>query len=214
MDSQMHMEWGYTPWRSQIKSRSVRTVTQESPHNPKQRNIMKNTSIIRFSTSAFALCAALIFASNGMSAEKDTLNAADVKFTKQEAAASKAVVKIAELGVKKTGNTDIKALAATLVADHTQANVELKALAEKKGIELSAVIDPDSAETFQNLEKADGLEFDKEFLAAVVSGHKKCVANFEEASTESKDSDLKMWVEKMLPILKAHHAKAVALQGN
>lgn len=175
---------------------------------------MKTLSITLFSTSTLALCAALLFASQGMSADKEMLNAADVKFVKHEAAAGKSVVKIAELGVKKSSHSDVKALAESLVTDHTAAHKELLALAEKKGVEISAVIDPKSAETFQELEKKEtGAEFDKAFLSEVVSSHKKCVENFEESSKEAKDAELKMWVDKTLPVLKAHHAKALELQA-
>ena len=90
---------------------------------------------------------------------------------------------------------------------------ELKGLAATKGVELSAVIDPKHADTFQSLEKSSGAEFDKEFLAAVVSGHKKCVSNFETASTDAKDADVKAWAAKMLPGLKAHLEKAKDLQA-
>ncbi|MDP1587502.1 MAG: DUF4142 domain-containing protein, partial [Prosthecobacter sp.] len=80
---------------------------------------MKNTSITRFSTTTLAFCAALIFASNGMSADKDTLDAADVKFVKKEAAAGMAVVKLAGLGAQKAVRADVKAFAEMLVTDHT-----------------------------------------------------------------------------------------------
>ena len=63
---------------------------------------------------------------------------------------------------------------------------ELAKLAAAKGVELSTVIDPDQAKTYQKLEKESGTDFDKEFLATIVSGHKKCVSNFEEASEEAK----------------------------
>lgn len=164
-----------------------------------------------FATATLALCGMLLLVSQGMGAEKDTLNATDVKFVKHEAAAGMAVVKLAELGVKKAARADVKAFAETLVTDHTKANEELTKLAAAKGVELSAVIDPDQAEAFQKLEQATGPEFDKEFLAQINSGHKKCVGNFETASKEAKDSDLKTWVDKMLPALKAHHEKATAL---
>ncbi|MCX6838826.1 MAG: DUF4142 domain-containing protein [Verrucomicrobia bacterium] len=172
---------------------------------------MKNTSIIRFPSTTLAFCVALIFASNGMSADKDTLNAADVKFVKNEAAAGMAVVKLAGLGAQKAVRTDVKAFAEMLVTDHTKANEELTKLAAAKGVDLSAVIDPKYAETFQKLEKTESADFDKEFLAEVTSGHKKCVSNFEEAAKDSKDSDLKMWAEKMVPALKTHLEQAKEL---
>jgi putative membrane protein len=172
---------------------------------------MKNKSIKRHSTTTLAFCAALVFASNGMSADKDTLDAADVKFVKQEAAASMAAVKLAGLGAQKAVRADVKAFAEMLVTDHTKANEELTKLAATKGVELSAVIDPKHAESFQKLEKTESADFDKEFLAEMTSGHKKCVGNFEDAAKDAKDSDLKMWAQKMLPALKSHFEQAKEL---
>lgn len=161
-------------------------------------------------TVTLALCG-MMFALPTMAAEKDTLNAADVKFVKHTAAAGTAEVKLAELGAKKATSADVKAFAETIVADHTKANEELAKLATTKGVEVSAIIDPTDAATFQKLEKASGAEFDKEFIAELTSGHKKCVSNFEAASKDAKDTDLKAWVDKMLPTLKAHLEKAKAL---
>jgi len=180
---------------------------------PKQNNPMKTKTTTLFSTSTLALCAALIFTANSNAAPKDTLDAADVKFVKTESAAGSAVVKLAELGVQKAERADVKAFAEMLVKDHTQANKELGALATEKGVEVSAVMDPKHADTFQKLEKATKADFDKEFLADIISGHKKCVSNFEDAAKDAKNSDVKMWAEKMLPTLKAHLAQAKELAG-
>ncbi|MDI1312080.1 DUF4142 domain-containing protein [Prosthecobacter sp.] len=172
---------------------------------------MKSKSISRLTSATLALFSMFALASTSNAAPKDTLNEADVKFVKNEAAAGAAVVKLAELGVQKAERADVKALAEMLVTDHTKANKELNALAVEKGVEVSAVIDPKHAETFQELEKATKADFDKEFLSTMISGHKKCVSSFEEAAKDAKNSDLKMWAEKMLPGLKAHLAKAEEL---
>ena len=172
---------------------------------------MKSPSILRLTSTTFALCSMLMLASLSSAAPKDTLDAADVKFVKAESAAGTAELKIAGLGVQKAERADIKTFAEMLVTDHTVANKELTALAEKKGVEVSAVISPKHAEEFQNLEKASKADFDKVFLTDMISGHKKCVSKFEAAAKDSKDSDVKMWAEKMLPTIKAHLAKAEEL---
>ncbi len=173
---------------------------------------MKNKSIINASTTKLALCAAIfIFASNTMSAEKDTLDATDVAFVKHSAASGMAEVKVAGLGVQKSDSKEVKAFAEMLVTDHTQANADLKKLASTKGVELSAVIEPKHATTFQALEKFSGPEFDKQFLADIISDHKACVSSFEEASKNGKDSDVKAYADKMIPTLKSHLEKAVEL---
>jgi len=174
---------------------------------------MKKPSITGLTTQTFALCTALIFASIGMSAEKDTLNDADVKFVKEEAASSKGVVRLAELGVQKAVRAEVKEFAQMLVTDHTKAHEELTQLAATKGVELSATLDPKHAEKFQKLEKHSATDFDQEFLSTIKSGHEKCVANFEDAANDARDNDLKLWATTTLPLLRNHLAKAKELSS-
>ncbi len=173
---------------------------------------MKTKTTTLLSAATLALCSLFLSAANGLAADrKSSLNTADEKFVKHEAAAGKAVVKIAGLGVKKTQRADIKAFAEMLVTDHTLANEELATLAEAKGVELSTVIDPKHASTYQELEKHSGTDFDKEFLATLVNGHKKCVSSFEDAAKDSQDNDLKLWAQKTLLTLNTHLEKAKEL---
>lgn len=174
---------------------------------------MKNKIIHTLSATSLAVIAAMLMTPQGMASEKDTLNAADVKFVKHEAAAGMAEIKLAQLAVTKAERSDVKELAGILVTDHTAVNGELTALAAKKGVELSAVISPAHAATYQDLEKQSGEKFDKDFLAVIISDHKKCISNFEEASKEAKDVDLKSWVDKTIPALKSHLEKAEALSA-
>jgi putative membrane protein len=141
------------------------------------------------------------------------LKAGDEKFVKQAGAAGMAEVKIATLGTQKAERSDVKDLATQLVTDHTKANAELEALAKSKGVELSAVIDPKSASTFESLEKESGKSFDKAFLAHLEKAHKTCVADFEDASKNAADADVKAWAGKMLPTLRAHLDKVKELEA-
>ena len=173
---------------------------------------MKTKIVSILPAAALAVCGLFLLATHGMAEEKKTtLNSADERFVKNEVTAGKAVVKLAGLGAKKTERTDIRAFAEMLVTDHSKANEELTKLAGTKGVELSTEADPKHEETYQKLENESGPNFDKAFLAEIVSGHKKCVSDFEKASQDAKDDDLKAWAEKMVPALKAHLEKAKEL---
>ncbi|MCB1210814.1 MAG: DUF4142 domain-containing protein [Verrucomicrobiales bacterium] len=162
-------------------------------------------------TSTLALCAALFLAPHAMAESKATLDSADVTFVKHEVAAGTSAEKMAALGAEKSESAEVKAFAKMLVTDHTQANTELTALAVTKGVELSTDVDAKHVSKFEKLEKVSGAEFDKEFLAVIISGHKKCISNFETSAKDATDSDVKMWSAKMLPILKAHLVTATEL---
>jgi putative membrane protein len=195
---------------------SKRWPRRDSPSpNSIQLNYPNNIIMKASIRLSLALVAAAVMASPGQlrADAKDTLNDYDVKFVKKEAAAGLAEVKMAELAAQKAQRPEVKEFAQTLVKDHTAANTELAELAKKKGVEISAVVDPDSAETFKKLEGHSGTDFDKEYLSEMTSAHKKCVSNFEEAAKDARDGDLKAWINKTLPTLKAHHEKAQQLSS-
>ena len=119
--------------------------------------------------------------------EKDTLNPYDVRFVKSAGQSSLNEVKIAELGTQKAQNSEVKLLASTLVKDHNAALAEVKTLAEKKGVSLSASIDTDTAEAFKALEKESGIDFDKALVKHMDDSHIKSIKSYEEAKKEAKE---------------------------
>lgn len=170
--------------------------------------------LTRLSTATLALCTALFLAPHGFGAGNTPLNSDETTFIKHEAAAGVAEVKLAELGAKKATHSDVKAFAQKLIDNHGKANAELAALAAAKGVELSAVINPEDAKIFQDLEEFSGSAFDKAYIDAVVSSHKMCVSEFETSSKNAKDAELKQWVDKMIPGLKAHLGEAKVLSSS
>ena len=178
------------------------------------RTIAKTKRFILVSTAALSFCGALML-NNIATAEgkQSALTASEEKFVKLAAASGMAEVKIASLAEVKALNPDVKAFAEMIVKDHTAVNTELKDLAASKKVELSTVIAPSQATTYQKLEKVSGGEFDKAFIADMTASHMKGIALYEKASKESKDKELKSLVDKTIPALKAHLEKAKALNS-
>lgn len=172
---------------------------------------MKTQSMLLL--AAAFLCAATPSFVKAEDAKKTSLNTADENFVKMAAQSGMAEVKISELGVQKAQRPEVKELAEMMVKDHTAVNTELKGLAKTKGVELSAVVDADTADKFKDLEKQSGADFDKEFLAALEKNHKDTIAAFEDAEKDSKDNDLTLWVTKTLPSLRGHLDKVKGLQA-
>ena len=160
-----------------------------------------------------AICANAHFSALGNAASKDTLNNTEVKFVKHAASAIKAEAKIAELGVKKAESADVKALAETIQSGHTKAHEEVLKLATIKGVDLSGVIEPAQAETYQELEKASGAEFDRQYIAEIVESHETSIGLFKDSLEDSKDTDLTAWVIQMIPTLQSHLTRAKQLNA-
>lgn len=82
-----------------------------------------------------------------------------------------------------------------MIGDHTKANDELRALAEKQGVKLSA---PDAA-----LE-ARRRALRREYMSQMVSEHKRDVAGYEHEARDAKDPEVKQFAQKTLPVLREH----------
>lgn len=156
----------------------------------------------------FAFAAALNAADT-----KSSLNPTDEKFVKATGESGMAEVKIATLGTQKAERADVKEFATMLVNDHTKVNEELTGLAKAKGVELSAIVSADAANTFKDLEQESGAGFDKAFLSQMKDAHEKSISNFEDAEKNATDGEVKAWAGKTLPALRTHLDKIKELQG-
>jgi putative membrane protein len=136
----------------------------------------------------------------------------DAKFATGAANAGLAEVAAGTLASDKATNPKVKAFGAMMVTDHTKANEELMAIAKTKNITLPNEPDADHQKMKADLAAKSGADFDKAYVDAMVSGHKKVASMFEDASKNCKDADLKAFAAKTLPTIKSHLAEAEAIQ--
>lgn len=132
------------------------------------------------------------------------LNSADKSFVTKTAAGGMAEVEMAQLALKQSTNEDVKRLAQRLADDHGKANQELKQYADSKSITLPTAMSADHKKFFDKLSKLSGAAFDREYVNEMVKNHEKNVTMFEAQSKNSKDAELKAWVDKTLPTLREH----------
>ncbi|NSL86488.1 DUF4142 domain-containing protein [Chitinophaga sp. Mgbs1] len=121
-------------------------------------------------------------------------------------------VEMGKLAQEKAQNPRVKAFATMMVNDHSKANEELKALASGKGITLPAELSTETKDHIDKLSKKTGKDFDKDYISMMVDDHDKDVKEFEKASNDVTDADLKSWASKTLPTLKAHQDSARAIK--
>ncbi|CAN5617440.1 hypothetical protein BH18ACI1_BH18ACI1_05130 [soil metagenome] len=115
-----------------------------------------------------------------------------------------AEVKLGELASTKAQNAEVKAFAQKMVTDHGKANAELKDLAKKKNFTLPTDVSEDQKETYNELAKLSGAEFDKEYVKTMVDDHEKDVDAFQKQADDGDDADTKAFAAKTLPTLKYH----------
>lgn len=128
----------------------------------------------------------------------------DAKFAVAAANGGMAEVELGQLAQQKAANARVKDFGGMMVSDHSKANVELKALAKSKGITLPVAIDAEEQKVKDELSAKSGADFDKAYVSNMIDDHKKDIGEFEEASKNCKDTDLKAFAVKTLPTLKMH----------
>jgi putative membrane protein len=140
----------------------------------------------------------------GVSAQGQGLSAEERQFVKKAAAGGLAEVKLSELAQDRASDTKVKDFAAQMVTDHTQANNELKPIAEANKVPVPTKLQGESEVAYKRLEKLSGSKFDAAYITVMVSDHDKTVSAFEDASAKVKNPNLKGFVDKTLPVLRQH----------
>lgn len=181
-------------------------------------------SIMRFVGAALlALTPALAFAGNVGGAERTLGDVGESQFTVDEMVLStihlcnKAEVSDAVLVGRISASPRVKAFAKRLAKDHALADRKVKRLARVLGVTMNNIIGLSPAlqdklrlhrEQQAALSLLTGREFDMAFLRHAVEDHRKAVEQLEESLPDISNERLKMLVEKLLPVLKRHEARA------
>lgn len=139
-----------------------------------------------------------------MNTTVSSLSAEDKDFVMKAAIGGMAEVMGGQTASTKATGADVKAFGQRMVTDHGKANDELKALATQKGMALPMDLDAEHKSAMEKLNAKSGKDFDKEYMQQMVEDHEKDVKEFQKASTDSKDPDLKAWAAKTLPVLQDH----------
>lgn len=128
----------------------------------------------------------------------------DAKFAVAAANGGMAEVELGTLAQQKSANAKVKDFGAMMVSDHSKANEEMKALAKSKGITLPTAISADEQKVKDDLSSKSGADFDKAYVNNMIDDHKNDIKEFEDATKNLKDPDLKAFAVKTLPTLKMH----------
>ena len=128
----------------------------------------------------------------------------DAEFVSNTVAANYGEIKFAKLAVDKSSNPEVKKIANMLVMDHTKTLGELKTLAQNKAISIPVEEDDSMRKKTENFSDEAGKDFDKKWCKEMVDAHEDLINKFEKRADDTKDADLKSWINKTLPALKSH----------
>jgi putative membrane protein len=134
----------------------------------------------------------------------------DKEFVMKAAQGGMAEVTMGNLASAGGTHADVKTFGQRMVTDHSKANDELRTLATTKGLALPSDAGKEHQEMIEKLGKKTGKDFDQEYMKGMVEDHEKDVKEFEKASRDAKDPDIKAWAAKTLPTLQEHLKMAKA----
>ncbi len=148
----------------------------------------------------------IAFTAIGASAmAKDTIDPA--KFVDEASAAGVGEIESGKLALQKSTTPAIKTFAQEVISDHTAANKELAAIAQKRSLKVSTEAELVTKAKSLVLKQRDGESFDEAYAKNQVKAHKDAIELFNKAAV-SADAEIAAFALKTLPKLEHHLALA------
>jgi len=140
---------------------------------------------------------------------QDKLSTVDQQFVQDAGTAGATEIAASKLALSNSSDTQVKAFAQRMLADHTRLARNLDVAAKRHGITAAPSAD---ASVTGSLETLHGDAFDKGYIQQVaLAGHQKAITVFSTESMKGNDALLKNTAARALPIIKHHYAMAQQL---
>jgi putative membrane protein len=136
----------------------------------------------------------------------------DQHFIMEAAQANMFEVAAGKAAQQKSTNQELKQFAQMLVQDHTQANEQLKPIAQQAGVQWPGQLNEVYQAMVSHLEKKSGSDFDRHFLYGQVAGHVKDRLIFRDAIAMTQNPQLKQWAQQTDQMILKHlrHGESLA----
>ena len=163
----------------------------------------------------------------GTSGQADRIAGTDAElFAKQAMLASKAEVKLGELASERAQSPAVKEFARMMVRDHGNGLNALKQAVKGQNVDEPAQLDAKHQAIYDRLSQLNGAEFDREYMKAMVAGHRDVVDMLDDRAGQAPsttgtsgtdnsrlDTSVNQWATKALPTTKQHLQKAEQISG-
>lgn len=141
----------------------------------------------------------------------DLLKSDAAEFAQKAMDDGKAEVALARLALRNSENAQVEEFANLMIKDHGAANQKLEKIVAAENIRLSSKPDDKVTDMEQKLATLKGSDFDRAYAKHMAEDHQDAVDLFEDYSEDGDNPKLKDFAAKTLPTLRAHLAKAKAL---
>jgi putative membrane protein len=144
----------------------------------------------------------------------DTLGLEDRKFVLEAASGGMMEVEAGRLAEQTANNARVKSFGAMMVRDHSAANDQLRAVASSRNMTLPDSMMKKHRDHLESLRTKTGAAFDKAYMSMMVSDHREDVNKFQVSSNNAKDTAVKGFATRTLPVLRTHLDSAQAINKN
>jgi len=119
-------------------------------------------------------------ATAGTSGRADSrVSGADRDFVKDVSSMNAAEIDLSRLAAERASSPDVKKFAQMMITDHTAAGDQLSGVAVQNSIDAPATLDDGQRNQHETLAKRTGLDFDRDYVDAMIDGHQKLVDKLE-----------------------------------
>jgi putative membrane protein len=129
-------------------------------------------------------------------------------FLQQSSAHVRLQAEASQLALARSNNPAVKELAKLVLARHRTVQPEVLHMLQSRGMAMPLSTN-EANKLLKQLSKLKGAQFDRLYVEeAVLRTYQLDVENYEKMATQAEDSVLKAWVERQLPVLRAHVEQA------
>jgi putative membrane protein len=116
--------------------------------------------------------------------------------------------------LNKTNNQALRDYATMIVADHNNAEAELKPIVDAAGMTMPTApgsLDEEHQSKLDKLGGLNGAQFDYQFRQQQIDGHERALTLFRDYAKNGKNPELKNWAQRSVSMLERHLSQAKAL---
>ncbi|MDB6028119.1 MAG: hypothetical protein JWM68_4342 [Verrucomicrobiales bacterium] len=126
----------------------------------------------------------------------------DSRFASQTLCRGAGEMDLSRLGVDRSQNPDLKLLAQRIFDDHSRADDDLRIIIRQQGIPISSELDQE--DDVASLQRLSGSNFDRMFIHHLMETRREEIKNFKAAARNARNSDLREFASRGLPVLEEH----------
>ncbi len=143
-----------------------------------------------------------------------TLSNTDKQFINNAAQVSMTEAQMAKLAQEHATRQDVKDYAQRLERDHTNAQQMLSGMASQLQVQLPQSLDARHQAMVSKLSNLSGPQFDQQFLQEQIKAQQTAINQFQRASSQSQNPQVKDYANRMLPTLQEHQRMAQNLASS